>query len=90
MSRKDSIHDYLAVAIRLVRVYHSPLLSRFRDDVIQECSLLAWEAESRGYITVGHGTKRKRFGNCRRMGMKTYTRAVQARLYVFKKNYYSY
>lgn len=81
------IHDYLAVAISLAARHHKPLLARFHEDVLQELHLLAWEAESRRYITVKNGKKRKKFGNGRRMGMKSFTRAVNAKLYVFRKNY---
>jgi len=34
-----------------------PLLARFHDDVIQECHLLAWEAQVRHYVTVKNGPK---------------------------------
>ena len=64
------VHDYFAVAVAIASRYHRPLLARFRDDVIQECHLLAWEAQVRGSITVKNGTKRKRFGNGRRLGLK--------------------
>ena len=81
------VHDYFAVAVSIARRRHRPLLDRFREDVIQECYLLAWEAESRWYIIVQNGAKRKRYGNGRRVGLKAFTRAVQARLYVFRKQY---
>ena len=84
------VHDYYAVAVALVSRYHRPLLARFREDVLQECHLLAWEAEVRRYITVRNGTTRKRFGNGRRIGLKAFTRACNARLYVFCKQYYSF
>ena len=84
------VHDYFAVAVAIASRYHRPLLARFRDDVIQECHLLAWEAQVRGSITVKNGTKRKRFGNGRRLGLKAFTRACNARLYVFRKQYYSF
>ncbi len=81
------VHDYFALAISIVTRRHYSLLARFHDDVIQECHLLAWEAEARRYITVKNGTKRKRFGNGRRVGLKAFTRAVNAKLYVFRKHY---
>ena len=84
------VHDYFAVAVAIARRHHRPLLARFRDDVIQECHLLAWEAQVRGSITVKNGTKRKRFGNGRRLGLKAFTRACNASLYVFRKQYYSF
>lgn len=84
------VHDYFAVAVAIARRYHRPLLVRFREDVIQECHLLAWEAQVRRYVIVRNGTKRKRFGNGRRVGLKAFTRACNARLYVFRKQYFSY
>jgi hypothetical protein len=83
------VHDYFAVAVRIASRWHKPLLAQCHDDVIQECHLLAWEAQVRGSLTVKHGEKRKRYGNCRRVGLKAFTRAVNAKLYVFKKNYLS-
>jgi hypothetical protein len=56
------VHDYFAVAVRIVGRYHRPLLARFREDVIQECHLLAVEAQVRRYVTVKNGTKRTRYG----------------------------
>jgi hypothetical protein len=81
------VHDYFAVAVAIASRFHRPLLARFHDDVIQECHLLAWEAQVRGSITVKNGSKRKRYGNTRRMGLKSFTRAVNAKFYVFKKHY---
>ena len=81
------VHDYFAVAVSIVSRHHRSLLARFHDDVIQECHLLACEAQVRRYITVKNGTKRKRFGNGRRIGLKAFTRAVNAKLYVFRKHY---
>lgn len=84
------VHDYFAVAIAIASRYHRPLLARFRDDVMQECHLLAWEAEVRHYVTVRNGHKRKRFGNGRRVGLKAFTRACNAKFYVFRKQYYRF
>ena len=82
-----TVRDYFALALSIASRRHRPLLQEFREDVLQECRLLAWEAESRRSITVKNGAKRKRFGNGRRVGLRAYTRAVHARLYVMKKNY---
>ena len=81
------VHDYFAVAIRIASRWHKPLLARFHDDVIQECHLLALEAQVRRYIIVKNGTKRKRFGNGRKVGLKAFTRACNAKLYAFRKQY---
>jgi hypothetical protein len=84
------VHDYFAVAVAIASRFHRPLLVRFHDDVIQECHLLAWEAQVRRYVTVKNGSKVKRYGNCRRVGLKAFTRACNARFYVFRKQYFSY
>jgi len=84
------VHDYFAVAVAIASRFHRPLLARFHDDVIQECHLLAWEAQVRRYVTVRNGNKVKRYGNCRRVGLKAFSRAVNAKLYVFRKQYFSY
>lgn len=84
------VHDYFAVAIRIASRYHRPLLARFREDVLQECHLLAWEAEKRRYIIVKNGAKRKKFGNGRRIGLKAFMRACNAKFYVFRKQYFSF
>jgi hypothetical protein len=87
------MHDYFAVAVAIARRHYRPLLARFREDLIQECHLLAWEAEVRRAITVRSGTKRKRFGSGsrkKRLGLKAFTRACNARFYLFRKQYYSY
>ena len=83
------VHDYFAVAVAIASRFHRPLLARFHDDVIQECHLLAWEAQVRHYVTVKNGAKTKRYGNCRRMGLKSFTRSCNARFYVFRKQYFS-
>jgi hypothetical protein len=51
------VHDYFAVAVAIATRFHRPLLVRFHEDVIQECHLLAWEAQVRRYVTVKNGTK---------------------------------
>jgi hypothetical protein len=86
------VHDYFAVAVALARRHHRALLVRFRDDVIQECHLLAWEAQVRHSITV-HGKKRTRFGSgarTKRLGLTVFTRACHAKFYLFRKHYYSF
>jgi hypothetical protein len=40
------------VAVAMASRFHRPLLVRFHDDLIQECHLLAWEAQMRRYVTV--------------------------------------
>lgn len=87
------VHDYFAVAVAIAARRHRPLLARFRDDVIQECHLLAWEAEVRHSVTVRTGAKRKRFGNgarAKRLGIKAFTRACNAKFYLFRKQYFSF
>jgi hypothetical protein len=84
------VHDYFAVAVATACRFHHPLLVRFHDDVIQECHLLAWEAQVRRSVTVKNGSKTKRYGNCRRVGLKAFTRACNARFSVFRKQYFSY
>ena len=84
------VRDYFAVAVAIARRRHKSLLARFREDVIQECRLLAWEAEARRSITVKNGRKRKRFGNGRCMGLRSFTRACNAQLYVVRKQYYGH
>ena len=86
----QKVRDYFGVALSIAARRHRPLLVRFREDILQECHLLAWEAESRRRITVKNGKKRKRFGNGRSMGLRSFTRAVHARLYVVKKAYLGY
>jgi len=81
------VHDYFAVAVSIAYCWHKPLLAQFHDDVIQECHLLVWEAQVRKYVTVKNGNKVKRYGNCRRVGLEAFTRAVNTKLYVFRKNY---
>ena len=51
------VHDYFAVAVAIARRHYRSLLARFHDDVIQECHLLAWEAQVRRYVTVRNGNK---------------------------------
>jgi hypothetical protein len=82
------VRDYFASAVAIARRFHRPLLVRFHDDVIQECHLLAWEAQVRRSVTVKNGTKTKRYGNYRRVGLKAFTRACNARFYVLRKNYH--
>ncbi len=84
------VRDYFAVAVSIACRRHKPLLARFHEDVLQECRLLAWEAEARRSITVKNGRKRKRFGNGRRMGLRSFTRACNAQLYVVRKQYYGH
>jgi hypothetical protein len=81
------VHDYFAVAVAIASRLHRPLLVRFHDDLIQECHVLAWEAQVRRSMTVKSGTKTKRYGNCRRVGLKAFTRPCNARFYVYRKNY---
>ena len=47
-----TVRGYFALALSIASRRHRPLLQEFREDVLQECRLLAWEAESRRYITV--------------------------------------
>jgi hypothetical protein len=87
------VHDYFAVAVAIASRYHRPLLARFRDDVIQECHLLAWEAEVRHSVTVRTCAKRKRYGSgarTKRLGIKVFTRACNAKFYLFRKQYFSF
>ena len=46
------VHDYFAVAVAIASRLHRPLLVRFHDDLIQECHVLAWEAQVHRYVTV--------------------------------------
>jgi hypothetical protein len=81
------VHDHFAVPVAIASRLHRPLLIRFHDDVIPECHVLAWEAQVHRSVTVKSGTKTKRYGNCRRVGLKAFTRACHARFYVCRKNY---
>lgn len=87
------VEDYFGVAVSIVKRWHWPLLVRFREDVIQECHVLALEAELRHCIVVKNGTKRKRFGTGerkKRLSLRMFTRACNARMYVFRKHYYTF
>jgi hypothetical protein len=65
------------VAVAMASRFHRPLLVRFHDDLIQECHLLAWEAQMRRYVTVKNGSNTKRYGNCRHVGLKAFTRVCR-------------
>ncbi len=88
MARNEEIRDHFAVAMMIAVRWYKPLLARFHDDVVQELHLLAWEAKTRNYIAFKRKGKRKRYGNGRKMCIKAYNRAVQARLYLMMKNYF--
>lgn len=87
MARKDSVNDYFGLGMRIVLRYHRSLLTRFHDDVEQELHLLAWEAQAKGRIHIRHKRKCRKFGNGRRMGVRSFGRAVNHSMYIFQKNY---
>jgi hypothetical protein len=84
------VTDYFATAIMIAWRWHRPLLVRLHEDVMQECHLLALEAQVRRYIIVKHGRRRRKYGNGHRMGLKSFTHACNAKFYVFHKQYYSF
>jgi hypothetical protein len=70
--------NYRAVALAIVRRFFPHLWEWHRADVWQECELLDLEATLRKRITV----RGRKFGNgSDRMGIKSFSRAAQARLY---------
>ena len=82
------VRDFFKLAVSIARRRHRTLFERFKEDVEQECRLLAWEAESRKTIVLGHGRKnRKRYGDSKRMGVVSYSRAVNAALVMMTRNY---
>ena len=76
--------NYRAVAIYIARRYFPHLWDWHRADTWQECQLLSLEASLRKRITVGN----RHFGNgTDRMGIKSFSRAAQARLYDMSRRY---
>lgn len=91
MARKKEIVDYKRLACAIARRRFPTLWEMVREDIDQECAMLAWEAESRGNIIVGHGKQRKVFGGAKkgegRIGLRAFSRAAYARLYRVARNY---
>ena len=83
-------HDYAGLARAIARRRFPVAWASIREDLCQECELLAWEALHRGRIQVGHGKTRKVFGvGCKpgRLGIRPFMRAAYRRLYGACRNY---
>ena len=91
MARRKEIVNYQRVALAIVRRRFPWIWEIYQDDMRQECAMLAFEAESRGNIIVGHGKTRKIFGGAKKgtskMGIRSFSRAANARLYRAARNY---